>query len=351
MTTNNLAALAVLIVMATTAATGAASASAPHRSGADVPTQPATATKVALAGSPQWLIYTQTSAASVQARSAAGTTVTVTPTRAADLGWSIAANVLTAYRPQPLADPMERTIDWWNLKTKTHGTVRLNKDARYEAAAPGGFFFVSAHGNLDRRDSRSGHLTRFSKSLVTNLTSGIAGPLGLLVIKSKSIKYVAYAHPNKVISLRVPSSGGEPAQCESLGSVDRTDAVCFRASDDDDSNTPLIDIIAPLNGGKSTSTTTCPGIPSVSGRTMIWASGAAPSSTSQKCGSPTIDSIAEGATTVETSTTAVLVQPNPANVTTLPSSLTAYNESIFLNPDGTTFITATSATSIGSLDS
>jgi hypothetical protein len=126
-----------------------------------------------LAGSAHWLVYQQTPAKVVEARSVTGKTITVTRKRSADGKWSIAGNILTAGHGY-----LSTKVDWWNLSTGTHGMVILNSRAGYESAAPGGLLFHSAHGHLDTLAVPSGHVTRID----THPAYGaVAGPRGFLV--------------------------------------------------------------------------------------------------------------------------------------------------------------------------
>jgi hypothetical protein len=298
---------------------------------------------VTLAGSAHWLIFTHSTYDAIQARAESGAvrTLPTTPAgRSKDAGWSIATNVLTAGRPYP-----SRKVDWWNLRSKTHGTIVLGKRATYIASAPGGFFFISAHGNLVRRSITSHRRTSIGKGPAKNLVTGVAGPKGLLLDKSLSDKYFTYAKPKRVVKLRVPQNGGEPADCSAVDAVDTSYAACYRFRDGDDDRTPLADVLAPLDGGAPTISMVCPGVPAVTGRTMLWATGPHAASTETTCDQQpsTLDSITAGATTTQTSTTAVTEQRDDVG-RALASSAGSYGKTVFVSADGQSFIAATTAT-------
>jgi hypothetical protein len=300
-----------------------------------------------LTGSALWLVYqraaqvvahasldgesiptTSDDAASrvILARRTDGTTERVSKSRVADTGWSLAANVLTAARPYP-----SRKIDWWNLTTHAHGTCTLARGAGYVSSAPGGLFFTSAHGRLDRLNVSSGHVRSYGQPINAGIggSTAVAGPNGVVVTRSDVItKYVAYNRPGHSVRLRTRGTGGEPVQCTA---VSATDATCYGFSDDDDSATPQFDLVVPLTGSKPTGSHTCPGIPAGSGRRAIWAA-AQTLNTKSHCDNKTIISLAAGAK-------AVTATAPP--VTGTPTS--AYKKAVFSTIEGDSMVGATSA--------
>jgi len=275
----------------------------------------------------------------IEARSASGVIQVLTTKRVSDTNWSVAGNTVVAARPVP-----DGEIDWWNLAQHSHGVILGKTADTYLSAAPGGYFY-STGTTLERRSVRTKKSTSYGKVLPHGYPWTITGPAGVVIGSSR---YIPFAKPHKPVALRTTGTDGDPVVC--TGSSARY-AACYRFSDDDDDATPSADIVVPLNGGKPTVSTTCPGWPSIAGDTVVWATGTgfAGPATCVSAGA-TIDSLTAGASRVSTSSTVTSSLTTSAYGAAIFSSQTLDSVISATNAATTTTIlsTPTSRTTVGS---
>jgi hypothetical protein len=274
-----------------------------------------------LAGSDQWLAFTEStqlvasngdrsqrapyfvdvpSSRRLMARSSNGDVESLGTAHASDVQWSLASNVLTATRRSG-----SHTVDWWNVATNTRGHVSLDHSKRYLTSAPGGMFIESPHHRLVWLHVKTGRTKRYGKVAAQTFGS-TSGPAGAVLRMGKHWRYVRYSKPSKQVNLKVRSSEDNPATCTT---ADGGYVSCWRTYVDSDSLSPENDELVPLDGGAPTVSTTCPGIPAVGGRLLLWASttleGDRINNTGCAYNRPVLESISAGATSAISSGTAV----------------------------------------------
>lgn len=281
-----------------------------------------------LAGDAGWLVYKQTASASVAvlARSASGTTQLLTIARASDIGWSVVGHTVVAQRPSV------GTVDYWNLQTRRHRIITRPSAAYYLSAAPGGYIYWDREKGLRRRYVAAGKVTSYGGVLRYYL-AGVAGPHGVLVTGSdEATKYVPYSRRHHAVELKTTATADDPVECTA---IDAKYASCYRFSDDDDYVNPTADLLVPLNGTKAAIASKCPGVPSVSAKTIVWATGTGGFNGAAACVTPSrrLESLTLGESKVMNSSTSV------SGPTT-----SAYGLAIFTSPNGDRFIAASDAT-------
>lgn len=285
---------------------------------------------VPLAGSSRWLIYSHSTSGSVAvlARSVTGEIRTLTVARSSDVRWSVIGHTVVAQRPDGLG-----TVDYWNLRTGRQRVFTDRSAAYYVSAARGGYFFWDRAEGLKRRFVATGKVASYGKVFHRyGYFTGFSGPYGVLIqMSDETAKYVPYARRHPAVALKTTATASYPVECTAINAEY---ASCWRFSDDDDYLHPTAALLVPLDGGKPTIATTCPGVPSVTGKTIVWATSSGWNGPAD-CETPSrrLDSLTRGESEVMRSATAV------SGPTT-----SAYGLAIFTTPNGNEFLAASDAT-------
>jgi hypothetical protein len=255
--------------------------------------------------------------------------------------WQVSGDMIVA-RKRPY---INSRLDWWDMATGKHGIVRFGESPQGPpgprtvlGATPDGVAYLTRNHRVHRVHVESAKHSRSEfKGISHKISYAFTTPHGIVYETNQGRDWyqnLTGKHP--INRIHVPNGAGRHSACYSSNNHY---LACWRGPDDNDVNASDSVELIPLSGAAPTISTDCPGEPTLTGNTLVWATS---NSYNGHAGCPdappTLNLLASGQTDVQHSDDAV-TGPTPRTYNTA----TAYGLAVFTSPDEDTIIGVDSA--------